>query len=40
MGAGASKADILSSMGQVEATNVELPAPVPVAAPITTGSDA
>jgi len=39
MGAGASKADILSSMGQVEATNVELPAPVP-AAPITTGSDA
>jgi len=39
MGAGASKADILQSMGQVEQTNVELP-PAPVAAPIVSGSDA
>lgn len=30
MGAGASKADILQSMGQTDSTNVELPAP-PVA---------
>jgi hypothetical protein len=37
MGAGASKADILQSMGQTESTAVELPAP---AAPISSGSDA
>jgi hypothetical protein len=40
MGAGASKADILQSMGQTESTAVELPAaPAPVA-PISSGSDA
>ena len=40
MGAGASKADILQSMGQTESTAVELPATPAPAAPITSGSDA
>jgi len=39
MGAGASKADILQSMGQVDASNVALPEATP-AAPIASGSDA
>jgi hypothetical protein len=40
MGAGASKADILQSMGQMDSSNVELPTQTIAAAPIASGSDA